>query len=219
MPTTGLESAATEALPDASDSMSQGQQVSAVDLFDSDDVLNRWTVTAPAAATEVAGIPAVKWTMGAGQALTLMHEASLWNTRVPSQCLWQARIKISASAPKVMIGLMSPGASASLVVNGIWLEKAAAGTALTVKAALAAASSADYTSVSGTGTIPTTGYVEVSVNAFAFAGGMEAVIRINGMEVGRISKTGLEAGIALRPHIFVGESCEASLSQTVFRAG
>jgi hypothetical protein len=199
---------------EASDSFATGTGARSLDVFDDTDMLNRWAITTAGTQTLEVGVPAIKYALAGGQSLAMEGRVGSFTTAARREAVYQFRLRVDASTPKVMVGLMASGSTEASVADGVWLEKAASGTALKLKGRY-------NTGTVVEGTIsrvwPTAGFVDVAIKLMCWPGGLEAVIELDGAKEAQILVSGLETGRTLVPCLFVTAQSNVWLSQAALR--
>lgn len=206
------ESAVTEEA--VSDSLPTGTGTRSLDVFDNADMLARWAITTSGTQTLEVGVPAIKYALGAGHSLAMQARLGAFTTAAKREAVWQIRLRMDDTDPKLMVGLMASGSTESSVTDGVWLEKAASGTTLKLKGRY-------NTGTVVEGTIsrawPTAGFVDVAIKLMCWPGGLEAVIELDGAKEAQILVSGLETGRTLVPCLFVTAESNVWLSQAALR--
>lgn len=201
-----LEEAVSDSLPAGTGSRSE-------DVFDSTDVLNRWQITSSGTTSVEAGVPAVKYALGSGQSLSMVSRVAPVVTRLNAEAVWQIRLRMDDADPKLMVGLMASGSTESSVATGIWLEKAASGTALKLKRTYATNSA----EVVLARTWPTASFVDVALKLLCWPGGLEAILELDGNKEGSLLIPGMQTGVVLLPTIFDTAESNIWFSQAALR--
>lgn len=197
-----------------SDTLPSGVGARSADVFDSTDMLNRWAITTAATAAVEAGIPAVKYPLGSGQSLAMEGRVGAFTTKAGREAVYQFRLRVDASTPKVMVGLMASGSTDASVTDGVWLEKAAASSAIKLKGRYNSGTTGE---ADVTRTWPTSGFVDVTLKLMCWPGGLEAVLELDGSVAATLTVSGLETGRTLVPCLFVTAQSNVWLSQAALR--
>lgn len=197
-----------------SDSLSSGLGSRSLDTFDSTDMLARWGITTGATAAVEAGIPAVKYPLGSGQSLAMEGRLGAFSTSAGKTAVFQFRLRVDSTTPKVMVGLMASGSTEALVTDGVWLEKAASGAGIKLKGRYASGTVKEADVVR---TWPTGSFVDVALKLDCWPGGLEAVLELDGVWAASITVSGLESARVLVPCLFVTAQSNVWLNQSALR--
>lgn len=205
-----------EAISDSLPSSAAGAR--ALDVFDSTDVLQRWDVTTAATPVAEAGIPAVKYPLGSGQSLAMAYRMLRLPSAPDRKMLFQHRLRVDSTSPKVMVGLFKDGSTESSVQDGIWLEKAASSSVLKLKRAYHDGTSTTTAEETLAAVWPTGAFVTVSIECFCWPTGLLAVCHVDGVKQGTLLVPGAETGKVYVPMVFVTSQSNVWLNQASARS-
>lgn len=204
-----------EAISDGLPSSSAGSR--ALDVFDTVDMLDRWDVTTAATPVAEAGIPAVKYPLGSGESLAMVYRMLRMPTGVNKRLLFQHKLRVDSSTPKVMVGIFKEGSTESSVQDGVWLEKAANVTALKLKTAYHSGTTTNQ-EASLAAVWPTGAFVTVAIECFCWPTGLVCLCYVDGIKQGVLTVAGAETGKVYVPMLFVTSQSNVWLNQASARS-